>query len=169
MLPKNQRQEGLSRAYVRAVAAHAGLIYTEPGEDVGIDVCLRTVLQRGRRYAPGAVQLDVQLKSTARANVTESHLAYDLEVKNYDDLRSPSPMCPRILVVFALAADESEWLGQSPEELTIRHCAYWLWLGGAAATAAKNTIRVALPLANVFSPAALREIVSRLERGDQPC
>jgi hypothetical protein len=169
MLPRNERQEGLSRAYVRAVAAHAGLMYTEPAQDYGIDVCLRTVAVRGRRHGPGAVQLDVQLKSTTRANVGEHDLTYDLEVKNYNDLRAPAPMCPRILIVLVLPADESLWLSQSPEELTVRHCAYWYWLGGAGPTATTRTVRITIPKDNVFSVSALNAIVSRLERGEQPC
>jgi hypothetical protein len=43
MLPTNQRQEALSRAYVRAVAAQAGVICGELGQDFGIDMFLRTV------------------------------------------------------------------------------------------------------------------------------
>jgi hypothetical protein len=168
MLPRNLRQEALSRAYVYAVAARAGLIFSLPGYDVGIDVCLHTVELRGQRYGPGAVQLDLQVKSTTRPVIRAGQLLYDLAVKNYDDLRAPSPMCPRLLVVVVLPADESQWLSQSPEELTLRHCAYWVWLGEAGPAAVTTTIRVALPLANVFSASALQEMVSRLERGGQP-
>jgi hypothetical protein len=169
MLPRNLQQEALSRSYIYAVAAKAGLIFTLPGFDVGIDVCLSTVVVRGRRYGPGAIQLDLQVKSTTRPIIRSDQLLYDLDVKNYDDLRAPSPMCPRLLVVVVMPADESQWLSQSPEELILRHCAYWLWLGGAEATTATTTVRVALPLANVFSPSALQEMVGRLGRGELPC
>ncbi len=168
MLPRNLQQEAFSRAYVYAVVARAGLIFTLPGYDVGIDVCLHTVALRGRRYGPGGVQLDLQVKSTTRPIIRAGQLLYDLEVKNYDDLRLLSPMCPRLLVVVVLPADESQWLSQSPEELTLRHCAYWVWLGEAEPASATTTVRVALPLVNVFSVSALQEMVSRLERGGQP-
>jgi hypothetical protein len=169
MLPRNLRQEAMSRAYVQAVAARAGLIATAPGADFGIDLCLHTVEVRGRRWGPGPVQLDVQLKSTTRAQVREGQLAYDLDVKNYDDLRAPAPMCPRLLVVLVLPEQEEEWLHQTAEELILRRCAYWLWLGRAEATTATTTVRVHIPLGQVFSVVALQDIVARLERGEPPC
>jgi hypothetical protein len=169
MLPQALRQEAVSLAYVHAVASAAGLIFSRPGYDIGTDVYLHTATARGRRYAPGGVQLDLQVKSTRRPNIREGHLLYDLDVNNYDDLRLPSPMCPRLLVVVVLPEDEAQWLSQSAEGLTIRHCAYWLWLHEAAPTSATTTVRVRLPLANVFSVSALQEIVNRLERGEQPC
>jgi len=45
------RQEALCRAYVRAIAAQAGLICSEPEEDYGIDLCLRAIRGRGPRLA----------------------------------------------------------------------------------------------------------------------
>ena len=123
MVPRSQRQEALSRAYVRAVAAQAGLICGEPEQDFGIDLCLRAVRRRGRRYTDVGGQLDLQVKSTTQANVGANHVAYDLSVKNYDDLRESGDNCPRILVVLVLPDDEAQWLSQSPEELILRHCA----------------------------------------------
>jgi hypothetical protein len=169
MLPRNLQQEALALAYLHVVVARAGLIFTQPAYDVGIDVCLHTVTRQGRRYGPGGVQLDLQVKSTTRPIIRAGELLYDLDVKNYNDLRLPSPMCPRLLVVVVLPEDESQWLSQSPEELTLRRCAYWSWLAGAEPTSATSTIRVALSLTNVFSVSALHEMVSRLERGEQPC
>src|SRR4051812_9707335 len=128
MVPRSRRQEALSRAYVRAIAAQAGLICGEPEQDFGIDLCLRAVRRRGQRYADVSGQLDLQVKSTTRANVGATHVAYDLEVKNYDNLREGGDNCPRILLVLVLPEEETQWLSQSPEELILRHCAYWLSL-----------------------------------------
>jgi hypothetical protein len=38
MLTREHRQAALSRAYVRAIAAQAGLVVSEPENDYGIDV-----------------------------------------------------------------------------------------------------------------------------------
>ncbi len=169
MLPRNLRQEAMARAYVQAVAARAGLIATAPAADFGIDLCLHSVESRGRRWGPGPVQVDLQLKSTTRAHLRGEHLYYDLDVKNYDDLRSPAPMCPRLLVVLVLPEQEEEWLHQTAEELTLRRCAYWLWLAGADATTATTTVRVQVPLAQVFSVESMQNLVARLGRGEPPC
>jgi hypothetical protein len=64
-----------------------------------------------------------------------------------------------------MPGDEGQWLSQSAEELVIRHCAYWLSLEGYPATASVSTVRVSLPLANVFSVTAVQGIMQRLQEG----
>ncbi len=167
MLTRNHRQEALCRAYIHAVAALAGVGTSVPVPDYGVDLSLRNVEQRGARYLDGRLQLDLQLRSTTRANVTETHVGYDLDVQTYDFLREPSRV-PCLLVVLVLPEDETLWLTQSAEELVVRHCAYWHSLRGVAPTAASSSVRVAIPRSNVFSPHAIREIMSRLGRGEEP-
>jgi hypothetical protein len=164
MLPRNRRQELLSRAYVRAIAAQAGAICTEPEQDFGIDLCIRAVRGRGSRVADVSGQFDVQVKSTTRVSVTENEIRYDLDVTNYDDLREPGDNCPRILVVLVLPDDEAQWLSQSVDELMLRHCAYWISLEGFPATTATTTIRIGIPRSAVFSVATVRAVLAGLQR-----
>jgi hypothetical protein len=162
MLPKNLRQEALSRAYARVVAAQAGVAVCEPESDFGIDMTLRSVVMRDGRRRDVGPHIDLQLKSTTRANLSDTHLNFDLLVVNYDDLREADPPTARLLVVLVLPDDETRWLSQSPEELTLRHCAYWVSLVGFPPTASHTTVRVAVPLANVFSPTAIRDMMQQL-------
>lgn len=168
MVPRNQRQEALSRAYVRAIAALAGVICSEPEQDFGIDLCLRSVRQRGQRYSDASGQLDLQIKSTMKANVRDTEVIHDLEVNNYEDLRESGENCPRILVVMVLPEDENQWLGQSTEELVLRHCAYWLSLEGFPVTTSTSTVRVSLPRGNVFSVEALGRLMAGLRERRTP-
>jgi len=161
MMTRGHRQEALCRAYVQAIAAQAGVLCSRPEPDYGIDLLLRAVDVRDRSHTDSSVQLDLQLKSTTRANVTEAAVTYDLDVDTYDYLRAATRGCPRILVVLVMPASEEEWLAQSPHELGLRHCAYWLSLEGYPATAATRTIRVAIPLTNVFSVEALRTLLQQ--------
>jgi Domain of unknown function (DUF4365) len=100
--------------------------------------------------------------------VTESEVKVDLDVDTYNYLRSPLTFCPRILVVLVLPVEETEWLSQSANELAIRNCAYWLSLGGYAATTAARSIRVTIPLANAFSVDAVRSILRRVQERKEP-
>ena len=79
MMTRSHRQEALCRAYVQAIAAKAGLLSSRPEPDYGIDVSLRTVGVQGRQHSDTSFQLDLQLKSTTRANVTQNEMKYDLE------------------------------------------------------------------------------------------
>src|SRR5579862_348454 len=162
MLPRNQRQELLSRTYIRAVAAQAGVVVSEPENDYGIDMTLRAVTVRDGRWRDIGPQIDLQVKSTARPDIGDTYLSYDLPVVNYDDLRETGIPTPRLLVVLALPDDEAIWLSQSVEELTLRRCAYWLSLAGEPATAAHTTVRVFLPLANVFSTSAILGMMQQM-------
>jgi hypothetical protein len=102
VITREHRQEALSRAYVRAIAAQTGLAVSEPDTDYGIDMQLRAITPfQGLRRDRGP-QLDLQLKSTTRAQVGQSHLSYDLPVVNYDDLRDPDVQVARILVVLVM-------------------------------------------------------------------
>lgn len=168
MMTREHRQEALSKAYVRAIAAQAGLIASEPGNDYGIDMNLRAVTPLVGQRRDRGPQLDLQLKSTTRANVGPTHITYDLPVVNYDDLRAAELQVARILVVMVMPEDEELWLSQAPAELILRHCAYWLSLKGWPPTTNTSTIRVPIPVLNVFSTAALRDIMQRLRERRDP-
>jgi hypothetical protein len=85
-----------------------------------------------------------------------------MEVKTYNDLREGGDNCPRFLVLLVLPDEEEHWLSQSPEQLILRRCAYWLSLAGAEATSAKKSVRVTIPGGNVFSVEAVRQLLTNL-------
>jgi len=163
MMTRGHRQEALCRAYVQAVAARAGLLWSKIEPDYGIDLTLRTVTVRDDRRRTGGAQIDLQLKSTTRAAVTETAVAYDLDVSAYDDLRDEGCPCPRILVVLVMPVDESLWFTQTPGELILRHAAYWISLKGRPPTTATRTIRITIPLANLFSVEAVTDLLQRVQ------
>jgi hypothetical protein len=168
VITRQHRQELLCRAYVHAVAAQAGLLCSRPEPDYGIDLSLRNVAVLGRRHLDTSVQVDLQLRSTTRASVTKTEVKVDLDVETYNYLRTPATFCPRVLVVLVMPAEEAEWVNQSPDELVIRHCAYWLSLHGHAETSARSTIRIGIPLTSVFSVEAVRTIMQRLQERKTP-
>jgi hypothetical protein len=168
MLPRNLRQEALSRAYVRAIAARAGVICGGTENDLGFDLFLRSVEVHGNQVWDSGRQLDVQLKSTTRAAIRETEVAYDLEVRAYQILREGNVPRPRFLVVLVLLDDESEWVDQTEDALILRRCAYWTSLRGAEPTAAQTTVRILIPRANVFSVQSLQELIDRARRGEMP-
>jgi hypothetical protein len=168
VLTRNHRQEALSKAYVHAIAARCGLSSSFPEYDYGIDVTLRMIQRREKHFSDQGAVLDIQLKCTTGASVSNTHVTYDLEVKAYIDLCMPGVYCPRILVVMVLPRDESLWLDQTEESLTLRSCAYWISLLGRKPTRAKKTIRIAIPRSQVFSVTALRAILDDLQRRRKP-
>jgi len=129
---------------------------------------LRLIEVLEHRRVDAGFQLDLQLKSTTRATVDEAQVVYDLEVRGYESLRDLRPQCPRILVLLVLPADEAQWLSQSHDELILRHCAYWLPLQGFPPTQATRSVRVTIPLADVFSVVALQAMMKRIQERQDP-
>lgn len=168
MLTKPHRQEALCRAYVQAVAAQAGLSYSVPTPDYGIDLGLWAIEQHGTQYRDTGLQLDLQLRSTTRAHVGDTEVTHDLDVRTYDFLRASPVMCPRLLVVLVLPAEENQWLTQSPEELILRRCAYWLSLTGAEPTTASSSVRVAIPSGQIFSVEGVQAMINRMKQQEVP-
>ena len=167
MMTRGHRQEALCRAYVQAVTSLAGVGISVPTPDYGVDLSLRHIEQRGQRFLDSGVQLDLQLRSTTRANLTDTHVGYDLDVQTYEFLREPSQVrC--LLVVLVLPGDETLWLSQSPEEMVLRHCAYWYSLRGTGPTTATSSIRISVPRPQIFSVPALQAMMHRLSQGEEP-
>jgi Domain of unknown function (DUF4365) len=82
MLPRPLRQESLSKAYVRAIAAKAGLICVQSEYDFGIDLSLRTIQESDGHLTDTGFQVDMQIKSSTRANIARKMITLDLAVKN---------------------------------------------------------------------------------------
>ena len=159
MLPRNYRQEGLSLAYVRAVAAQAGCVCSQPERDFGIDLYLREITQTDREYRDlGGEMVDVQLRSTTLADITDDSVVYDIDVRTYNLLRHPGLPPLRILVVLVLPESEREWLAQSVDEMILRKCAWWHSLRGAPGTASTSTTRIRIPKTQIFTPEAVHNL-----------
>ena len=107
-------------------------------------------------------RIEFQAKSTERDLVRDNHVHYPLTIKNYDDLRLEA-INPRILIVLMLPANIDHWVGQTHEELCLRHCAYWLSLRGAPASSNQTSITVYLPLANIFDSTQLVSMMQSTE------
>lgn len=163
----NELQAEFSHAYVRAIAHAAGFFVHEANRALDADGVDLTLLAKGAGGVVRSPRLDVQLKSTAQP-VDEDPFPFDLEIKNYDELRSEDLQVPRILVVVVVPPDRAAWVHATEEELTLRRCGYWKSLRGADATENKTRVRVKIPRSACFHVAALQAIMDRVRVGDRP-
>jgi hypothetical protein len=155
-----QQKEKFSDAYLQAVAAAAGCGLARPDpDDDSIDWIL---LAPGLRDTPRRPRLEVQLKCSARDIVREANLHFPLEIKNYNDLRETGLFAPRILIVLTVPENLEDWLIQTEQEMIVRHCAYWVSLCGMLETRNLTTVTVRLPRNQLFTPAALQQMMRRI-------
>ncbi len=150
----NDIKERLSIAYVAAVAARAGCQISKLDIDKqSVDATVRPV--SGRK-----VSIDLQLKATSSECIRDDRVAFNLPIKNYDDLRDPHCTAPHFLVALVLDPRDEFWLTSNEEALLIRRCAYWMDLRGQPATTNKAAVTVAIPRAQRFDVVALRRMMT---------
>jgi hypothetical protein len=165
MLSPNDIKEQLSLAYIHAVASRAGFSVEQVPVDrdsIDLKICARGRLAEDAGLTPPP-ELAIQLKATARRMSDGDEIAFALSKKNYNDLVAPS-LVPRILVVFVMPEDESEWLTHTPESLVLRRCAYWLSLRGRPPTANETSQTVHLSRRQPLTHDSLRELLRKVAR-----
>jgi len=175
MLTREHIQEDLSRAYIQAVAAKAGVnvALSARAHDYGVDGTFHQVEIRpesrdgkayGRRCESGFC-LDFQAKSSTSWDEKEGEIVYDLEAKTYNDLVSRAKSAtPIILILMCLPSDEKQWLVWSEEELLLRKCGYWHRLTGER-TGNTGTTRIRIPKSQQLDPAAIIGLLESVEAG----
>lgn len=150
----NAQKDHYSRAVVRAVAATAGVKATVPEQDEASEDINFTAADTDA--APGA-KLDAQLKCSQNVSPEGNEFSFPLPIKNYNDLRwtEDELYVRRILIVVHVPQDPTEWMVSEPEKMTLKRCAYWVNLAGAASTTNTSTITVKIPTEHVFDAVAL--------------
>ena len=170
MLTLNHRKESLARVYIQAIAGRCGMICSSPALDYGVDARIHEVGTRTdagtTRYVESGFGIAVQAKTTSSPIIEETEIAYDLEIKTYNDLRETEVGEPRILVLLVLPTVETQWLHVTEEQLILRRCAYWMSLRGKPPTENRESIRIRIPRDNLFNVEALCALMQRRKDGD---
>ncbi|MGL6284520.1 MAG: DUF4365 domain-containing protein [Microcoleaceae cyanobacterium] len=158
----NQQKEEFSYAYVYTISINAGYsfqITTRPLDAEGIDAVITGIGPMGSIRHP---RLDLQIKSTSQNLIDGEYIKFPLTKKNYDELRLDKPFVPRLLILVLLPNQPNDWLKQTPQELCLKSCGYWVSIRGYPPMPNKNTVTIQIPRDQVFSPQSLVEIMQRI-------
>ncbi|MFT8318825.1 MAG: DUF4365 domain-containing protein [Sporolactobacillus sp.] len=167
MLTQEHIKEGLSRAFVSAIAFRAGFNCAIREFDYGIDGTFIDVqtLNNGRRSESG-FKIDFQLKSTIGVQIKENELIYSLEAKNYNDLVDENVGTARILIVFRLPEDPNEWTHVNEERMLFRNCAWWYSLRGKQPTSNVSSVNIHIPKENLLTVEELTHLMRSVKKGE---
>ena len=168
MITTQHIQEGLSRAYVQAVASYAGVNVGNSQLDYGIDGTFRKIQKIGGRYFDIGVALDFQLKASIQWQFDGDYVVYDLEAKTYNDLVNRGKKkraVPLILIVLCLPKNQEEWIEINEEGLLLKKCCYWLIVKGEK-TENSSSKRVKIFREQMFTSAALTKLLGSIIKGD---
>lgn len=167
MLTEEHSKEDLSRAYVQAVAAIAGVIVSINGRshDYGMDGSFHEVsLLNGRRVGSG-VTLDFQLKATTRIDVHDDFVSFNLDADTINLLASriDNPCAtPAILIVLSLPKESQEWLKLSEGELILKNCCYWSYISSLTNNLYTATQKISR--GQLFTPEALNNLLGQISK-----
>jgi len=160
-------EASLSYAYLYAIASHAGVACQEANrahDNLGIDACLSLRRDFGEPAVFTELSVHVQLKATVKPSIgRDGRMPYFLaNTVEYDRLRKPSALPPRLLGVLFLPPERTAWLSHDVEQLILRRCAYWVSLVGAPECDNVSGQTVYLPSSQALSPTGLIELFRRL-------
>lgn len=160
----NRQKEEFGMAYVQAIASVAGYSVSRPSvDDQSIDIQFKSNSNNNYRSFPS---FEAQLKCTAQDLMQEDAIHLSLKLKNYNDLRSPNVLIPRILVCVILPShDPSSWLAHSEEELSLMKCAYWVSLRDFPSTVNSHTVTIQIPKSQIFNVSSLKELMENVGKG----
>lgn len=160
-------KEQLSKSYVLAVGSMAGFNHGNYDNDFGVDGFFKEVLNRGGRRCTSGNVLDFQLKSTELWKITDGHIVYNLDVKNYNDLvevyNDPSSSSPLILILLCLPRGRESWLSVNNDNFILRNCCYWYNVDETHLISQNSrTVTVKIPVGNVLTPKSLTDLMDSL-------
>lgn len=172
MLTVQHQEEGLSAAFLTAIAAKAGILLELKSAqvDYGVDASIQEVVKYGNKLRGSGHRIDVQMKSSVKWSVSGGEVVYDMEAHAYNDLvhRCLEPRAaPLIVMLLCLPPDAKQWLSCTPKQMVARHCCYWFHTKGPHT---KNTAtqRVRIPTNQLVTPDNLKNLLTRLNAGTFP-
>ena len=168
MLPDTQIQEELSKAYVHSIASQAGFAFETPATDYdSVDIKISAIGKPANDSILESPTLEIQAKATHSHIFNDNdELAFPLRIKNYEDLRK-NTHCERIVVVYLMPKNRSDWVQSDHTRLELRHCAYWASLKGRERTSNKKTVTIQISKNNMFNKDSLHEIMAKISKGEE--
>ena len=167
MMTEEHCKEDLSRAFVQAIAAKAGMTVTIEGRghDYGIDGQFHQISIFNGRYRETGINLDFQAKATTKFSLQEGYVRYALDASIYNMLSERSHRSratPTILIVLCLPQESKEWFNLSEKALILKNCCYWMRIKGEL-TSNTSTITVQIPKDQLLSPDSLIKLLNSIE------
>lgn len=163
-MDKKIQMEQFNIAYVRSLAAHAGFkVSTCEVDDDSIDITIE-----GTGYYNSIIRnpkIDIQLKSTKNFKLKNKSITYSLKAKNYIDLIGDNVLSPRYLVLLHLPVNNSDWLFQNVNGITLRNQCYWFSLRNLPPTKNINSVTVNIPANQVLTSSLLKDMMEAASNG----
>ena len=161
------KKDLISTAYVSAIAARVGMTVANSSRDYGFDGTFKDIEydEVAKEYGETGFGIDFQLKSTVNAKVIGDFVKFSLKARNYRQLIKTDVGTPRILIVYSMPRDETEWVSVNTNDTVLRNCAWWYSLRGLPEVSNQESVVVNIPRENQLTPVILRELMKKVKEG----
>lgn len=165
MITTQHIEEDLSKAYVLAVGAKAGLNvkFTE-GHDYTVDGSLHEVSSLNGKLHESGISFDFQLKASKNCSFDGASVVYDFDAETYNFLCSRANSkhtTPIILLLLVLPNDETEWLSVTTNQMILKKACYWMKIDGNF-TENQSSKRILIPQEHLFDPSAAQSLIDQI-------
>jgi hypothetical protein len=151
------RQGYYGEAFVRALAASAGLVVSRPDLDVsGEDFIIGMPGLRGSVRNP---RIEVQVKSWCNPSGSATTWRYRMRAAHFNELAGGRFYLPRYLFLVVVPQDADEYAVAADDALRLHHAGYWASFADRELVAGASTITVDVPRRNLLTAAALRGLM----------
>lgn len=145
-----KQKERFSRAWVIAAAAAADFTYRIVADDEhGVDMTIHSDHHT----------LDFQLKATSSPETQGQYLVHDLDVRTYNLLRDTKRSGYGVLALVIVAPNTEDWHIMDDAGTALTRSAYYLALHGQPETSNASTVRLKVPLANLLTSDAMKNLM----------
>jgi Domain of unknown function (DUF4365) len=180
MQSTSTRQELLSRAFVTAIAAHAGIKCVHiPDQDVGTDghfklvrklttrrtqertdrqgVVTEVPIELLREWGP---HLDFQLKASINCTLRPTTVTFKAKPDDYDKLVDPeNTMTSILLIVCALPRTEPEWLLVEEDFTRLGGRCFYHFVPTGLLTDNTGSVTITIPRVQLLNPGTLNQVM----------
>jgi hypothetical protein len=159
----NKQEEQFSIAFIRVLAAVAGVYVQEPRDDIESE---DLILAAKRAGSP---RLAVQAKCSADVGIAGEDFPFELKVRDYNNLRSTNTCLPRILIVVEVPGGEpqTEWLDHKQDECCMRRTAYWMSIRGYRDLTNRTSVTIRIPTRQRLTVGTIIDMMEKIAAGDR--
>lgn len=159
MMDPNKQKERFQVAFIQALAAQAGIKTDELRvDDDSIDLMLTGYNKTGIGRRSPIIQ--VQLKCTAQDLRRGNVIKFNLDIKNYNDLRGHDVTLPRYLFVLEVPKDPKRWITHTKSnQMLLSHSCYWVSIANMPETTNKHSVTIDVPLTQKVTQASLKHLL----------
>lgn len=160
-IPETHIQEKLSLAYVKAIAAQAGVNFVETGgNDYGVDAFIQKVIQlENGKLVTNGYPMQCQIKASSVCIVEEQDVVFDVKADAYNKLIAAEKAV--LLIVFRMPKGKLDWLSSDEDALKISNCCYWYIVDGLE-TKNSEQKRIRIPRVQQFNEESINTLLNHV-------